>query len=268
MTTIRHFLLIPATIFAFALAAGAQDSTTLQLQPLPATTEAAPEASEFEAAIPAPSPVLAAALEVPAGLPAPAASSASSGVLPFIAPGRIAPSPRPTYVPSYLIREDKVQRFLKETLSPEAFLTSALSGAFNQASDFSGAWGDGGEAYGGRVASSIGQGVLKNSMRFGLDMALGMNSHYRRSGSDTFWGRLGHALTSSVMAYKDDGSRTIGIPRIASTYGSAFAVNMWYPNTRNSTQDALIRGTTSLGITAGKNVLKEFWPDIKRAFKR
>jgi hypothetical protein len=101
-----------------------------------------------------------------------------------------------------------------------------------------------------------------------LDSALGLDSRYRRSQAERFWPRLGHALFSTVAASKGEGGYALGVPTLAGTYGAAFAANLWYPHSKNSPQDALVRGTVSLGCTAGKNVLKEFWPDLKRLFKR
>jgi hypothetical protein len=69
------------------------------------------------------------------------------------------------------------------------------------------------------------------------------------------------------VTHKDGGGRIIGVPQIAGAYGAAFASNLWYPQARAGTSDALMRGTSSLGFSAGKNVLKEFWPDIKKLFR-
>ncbi len=176
-------------------------------------------------------------------------------------------SPFRDILPAYLLRDEKVAEY-KKSLSPEALLQCALQSALRQSLDFSGRWGDGPEAYGARMGSGIARSFVKNSIRMGLDTAMGLDSRYRPSPTSGFWNRLEHSLASTVLAYKDSGGRTLGIPTLASAYGSAFAANAWYPRMANSPQDALMRGTTSLGWTAGKNVFREFWPDIKRALGR
>lgn len=180
----------------------------------------------------------------------------------------LSTSPPPPGVPAYLLREEKIRSYRKETLTAEALVGCALKGAMSQALDFSGQWGDGPEAYAARMGSNMARSVVKNSIRMGLDTAMGLDSRYRPSPESGFWNRLGHSLASTVLAHKDEGGRTLGVPALAGTYGSAFAANAWYPRTANSPQDALIRGTTSLGWTAGKNVFKEFWPDIRKALGR
>lgn len=203
--------------------------------------------------------------------------------VPAIAPIIIAPAQKPAALPDKSWRsdmlspllgiqnpgpEDKLQRYLRQTISSQALFGSALKGAFNQAFDFSGDWGGGPDAFARRSVSHVGQHVLRNSVRFGLDSALGVDSRYRPSTADRFLPRLGHALLSTVVATKDTGGYTVGVPNLTAAYGAAFAANLWYPQSKASTHDALMRGTLSLGWTAGKNVLSEFWPDLKRVFKK
>jgi len=208
--------------------------------------------------VPDDAPALAAASPIQ-----PAADSASNWLLNPAVP---RPAPMPLPARPYLTTEEKLQQYLRDTFGPNAHLSSTLNGAFSQFMDGSGDWGSGAQGYSSRIGSKIGTRVVRNSMRVGLDIGLGMNSRYRRSESDKFWPRLGHALVSTVVAHKDDGSRTFAAPQVISTYGSAFVTNTWYPAGNNSAGDALMRGTTCLGWTAGKNVLREFWPDIKKLF--
>lgn len=188
------------------------------------------------------------------------------------APGNQIPAhvfPNPFFPADVLPRptaHDKFQRYLNDTYGPGRQINTIVFSAFDQAIDGSDDWGTGAGAYKNRITSQMAKYAVKNTIRFGFDAALRTDSRYRRSDSEAFLPRLGHALLSTVTTYKDGGGRTIGIPQIAGAYGSAFAANLWYPNSRNSTGDALMRGTTSLGFSAGKNVLKEFWPDIKKLF--
>lgn len=212
--------------------------------------------SEIPSAITIPPPVLA---RVPL-LPTPS-------IGPQI-PSRAFPSPfRPAAVSPPITLHDKFQRYYSDTFDPrhqiDSFLTSGFGLAVGGADD----WGTGPGAYLSRFSSQMAQRAARNTIRFGFDAALGSDSRYRQSESKGFTARLGHALLSTVTTYKDGGGRTIGIPQLAGAYGGAFAANLWYPDNRNSTRDALMRGSVSLGFSAGKNVLKEFWPEIKSLFR-
>ncbi|MCC6857855.1 MAG: hypothetical protein IT158_04805 [Bryobacterales bacterium] len=176
-------------------------------------------------------------------------------------PAPLVAVPRP-----YVTTEEKLHYYLRDTFGRNAQLGAMANGVFSQLMDSAGNWGTGFDGYSGRIASRVGNRTVRNSMRFGLDVAMGIDSRYRRSQSDKFLPRLGHALASTVVAYRNDGARTFAAPTVISGYGTAFLTNAWYPAGENSTRDALMRGTTNLGWTAGKNVLREFWPDIKKLF--
>ena len=186
-----------------------------------------------------------------------------------LSPAFTIPSPAiepvPLLAPGTL--DHKFQRYLSETYGPGRQISTLARSAFSQAIGGSADWGTGAGAYRNRISSQMANHAARNTIRFGFDAALGTDSRYRKSEFNGFASRLGHALLSSVTTNRDGGGRMIGIPQIAGAYGSAFASNLWYPNTRNSTGDALIRGTSALGFSAGKNVFREFWPDIKQLFR-
>lgn len=119
-------------------------------------------------------------------------------------------------------------------------------------------WGPTWEGFGRRVASNFGQSAIKNSVQFGLDEVLKVDSKFYRSKDKSVGARITNALVSPVTARTVDGKRTIGIPRIVGTYSSAIiARETWYPD-RYSWKDGVKSGTISLGFTAGMNLIKEF----------
>jgi len=120
-------------------------------------------------------------------------------------------------------------------------------------------WGPHWEGFGKRFASSVGKGIIKNSVQFGLDEALTVDSHFYRSKDRSFGAKVSNALLSTVTARKKNGDRTIGIPRLVGTYSSSIiAAETWYP-ARYTWKDGVKNGTISLGFTAAFNLFKEFW---------
>jgi hypothetical protein len=119
-------------------------------------------------------------------------------------------------------------------------------------------WGPHWEGFGRRVASNFGQSIIKNSIQFGLDEALKLDSHFYRSKDKSVSARIGNALISPVTARTVTGKRTIGVPRIFATYASSvIARETWYPS-RYTWKDGLKSGTISLGFSAAFNLVKEF----------
>jgi hypothetical protein len=120
-------------------------------------------------------------------------------------------------------------------------------------------WGPHWEGFGKRFASSLGKGIIKNSMQFGLDEAFTLDSHFYRSKDRSFGAKFSNALVSTVTARKKNGNRTLGFPRILGTYSaSVIGAETWYPS-RYTWKDGLKNGTISLGFTAAFNLFKEFW---------
>jgi len=86
--------------------------------------------------------------------------------------------------------------------------------------------------------------------------------------SSGFWSRTGHALRGTILTRTDSGGETLSTWRLGSAYGAAFISNQWYPDRLNTVRHALVSGSTQLGFDLVKNVIAEFWPDVKRKISR
>ena len=130
-------------------------------------------------------------------------------------------------------------------------------------------WGQGGAAYGKRVASTASWSVVHGTLAFGLDSALHQDPRYFRSDRTGFWRRTGHALRGTILTRTDSGGETLSTWRIGSDYGSAFISNLWYPDRLNTPGLAFKQGSVALAFDFATNLQSEFWPDIKaKVFRR
>ena len=119
-------------------------------------------------------------------------------------------------------------------------------------------WGDTWEGFGRRFASSTGTAIIKNSTMFGLDELMKLDSRFYKSKKRDVGSRIKNALLTTVTSRRPDGSRAIGIPKIAGTYAaSIIAAEAWYPD-RYDWKDGLRGGTYSLGFHVGWNLFREF----------
>lgn len=173
--------------------------------------------------------------------------------------------PRST-IPAPLTPQEKFQQYLRDTYGPAAHLGTLAGAGWDQARKNPEEW-DGAKGFGQRFGSRALRFTARSTIRMGLDIALGIDSHYRRCDCDGFFGRARHAVASTFVAQKDQGGRIVAVPRIAAAYSTAFLQNAWYPDSRNSPGDALLRGSLNLGYDACRNLLKEFWPDVRRKFR-
>jgi hypothetical protein len=132
--------------------------------------------------------------------------------------------------------------------------SAGLSTATNSPSEWGGQW----EGFGKRMASNFGRNMIRNTIVYGSDEALKLDSHFYRSEKRNFSSRVVNALISPVTARNRSGKRVVGVPRLAGTYASSFiATYAWFPD-RYDHVDAFRSGSISLGTNALYNLVKEF----------
>ncbi len=163
----------------------------------------------------------------------------------------------------------KLRLHAESTYGPLAIVGFAAYAGVLQGINSPEEWGQGGVAYGKRVASTAAWSGIHSALAFGLDSTLHQDPRYYRSGSTGFWRRTGHALRGTILTRTDAGGETLSTWRIGSAYGSAFLSNMWYPDRLNNARLGFIQGSVGLGFGLAANLGSEFWPDIKsKVFRR
>ena len=153
---------------------------------------------------------------------------------------------------------ERLKRYLKSMFGPVALATRAAQAGFGTWTNSPEEWGDTWEGFGRRYASRTAGSIIKNSTMYGLDEVLKVDSNFYRSKKRDVGSRIKNALISPVTARRGDGSRTIGIPKLAGIYTSAIiASETWMPE-RYSWKNGVKAGTISLGFDVGWNLAKEF----------
>ena len=151
---------------------------------------------------------------------------------------------------------------------PSSLLGSAAYAGILHARGTPDEWGQGGGAYGKRVASAVGYSAVRATLAFGLDSTFHEDPRYFPSSGKGFWQRTGHALRGTVLTRTDSGRETPSIWRIGSAYGAAYLSNQWYPDRLNTVGRGARQGSLQLAFDFATNLGSEFWPDIKRKLKR
>lgn len=151
----------------------------------------------------------------------------------------------------------RAKRYVDSMFGPVSLVQAAAIAGVATASNSPEEWGPGWEGFGKRFASNVGKGVIKDSVMFGMDEALKLDSHFYRSKKRDTGSRIKNALISPFTARKPNGKRVIGLPRLTGTYSAnIIASETWYPN--RDYKDGLRSGTISLGFNAAFNLIKEF----------
>jgi hypothetical protein len=125
-------------------------------------------------------------------------------------------------------------------------------------------FGQGAKGYFSRLGTSYADQVEGNMMTEGfLPVLLREDPRYFRMAEGPKTKRALYALSRIVVTHTDSGKSSFNFAEIG---GNAIAAGIglsYYQDNRN-VPDYLLNWGTELGTDAASQVMKEFWPDIKR----
>lgn len=156
----------------------------------------------------------------------------------------------------------------KDSFDWPVYPTAAAFAALYQLEDQNPSFGQGMAGYAKRFATSYGDQMLGNMMTEGFVPVLTHEDpRYFRLGEGGTRHRIGYALSRIVVTRTDSGSRTFNFSEVGGNALAVAASNAWYPDTR-TVHDNVEKLSIQLATDAFSNVLKEFWPDVKRHFQK
>ena len=86
---------------------------------------------------------------------------------------------------------------------------------------------------------------------------------YFRKVTGSFKSRLAYSATRTLFARNDHGRNTLNLAEIGGNGIAAAIGAAYYPDGRTY-EDTFVRMGTAIATDTASNILKEFWPDIKR----
>jgi hypothetical protein len=129
-------------------------------------------------------------------------------------------------------------------------------------------FGRGFGAYGRYAAASYGDIVIGNFMTEAIyPTLLRQDPRYFRRGTGSGWSRLRYAVGQIVWTHTDSGGTQFNFSEIVGNSTAVAIGNLYYPDNRTVSSN-VSKLSLQIGIDAAANILKEFWPDLNRAFSR
>jgi len=157
---------------------------------------------------------------------------------------------------------------LKRLFSVQA-LTATVPGAIlQQVHDWPDEWGKKRSGFEKRIGSLYGQFVIGVLIEDGVKAIHHEDTRYRRLGHGNFFLRTGHVIIDTVTARRPDGGRTVALSMPANAYGSWAIATLWSPREFRNAGSILEWGSAGVGVSAGTNLVREFWPDVKSIFHK
>ncbi len=189
--------------------------------------------------------------------------SASSPPAAAVAPLRTTSNPPPPEF-SPMTRSERFRNYLVRIAGPQPFITAAATAGISQAEDTPKEWRGGAEGYGKRIGNAYAQHFIRGTLEYGISAALHEDNRYFKSGETGFFRRTKYAVVSTFLARHDNGNQYFSFSRIGSAAGTAFISREWQPRSTTTAGDGAVSFGISMGSDVGFNIVREFWPGLRR----
>jgi hypothetical protein len=170
--------------------------------------------------------------------------------------------------PGPLSSKQKLELFADKSIAPSRFLSSALGAGVGLARDSLPGYGEGGAGYGKRFGALMATGA--SSDFFGTYLfASAFHSDPRyfvilRGGP---WRRISYGVSRLVVTRTDAGTQGANWPGLLGPLFAESLANSYLPEREQTAGRTFGRYGVRLGVTAGTNILKEYWPSIFRSLR-
>ena len=127
-------------------------------------------------------------------------------------------------------------------------------------------FGQGVRGFGKRLGTNVADQAIGNIMAEGLfPSVLHEDPRYYRRGTGSVWARTGYAVSRIFVTHTDSGKLRFNYSEWSGNAAATAISNVYYSDGRNVGANAG-KLVEQCGLDALGQVLKEFWPDIKRKF--
>ncbi len=143
-------------------------------------------------------------------------------------------------------------------------ITGVYAAVYQAESDYP-QFGQGAQGYAKRYGATFADGTISTYITEGiLPSLLHEDPRYFRLGVGSKWKRAGYAMTRVLITRVDSGGERFNTSEIAGNFGAAALGVLYYPSLNRTVGDTVEKFAINVISDAGFNVLREFWPDMRR----
>jgi hypothetical protein len=148
------------------------------------------------------------------------------------------------------------------------FLLAAAFAGQSQLSNDNRAFGQGVQGYAQYLGAAYADFVIGNYMTEGIfPVILHQDPRYFRRGKGSGLARLGYSMGQIFWTHQDSGRTNFNLSEIFGNSAAVAISNIYYKNGRTA-HDAVSSLSMQIGVDMATNIMKEFWPDFDRKFRR
>ena len=160
------------------------------------------------------------------------------------------------------------QKFIQanhDTFDPFNWVLAGVYAGIYQWQDDYPQWKQGGAAYAKRYGATFADGALSSYLSEGvLPTLLHEDPRYFRLGEGSKLHRAFYAMTRVLITKTDAGTSRFNNSEIEGNLIAASLGNLYYPSANRTVGDTFEKFAISVVSDSGFNVLREFWPDMRR----
>ena len=194
--------------------------------------------------------------------PSPAESKRILGVI----PNYRSLSTQQQYQP--ISSSEKFKIASEDAFDRGTIIMAAFFGAESQLTNENRSFGQGGAGFGRYFGATYGDFVIGDYMTEAVfPSILHQDPRYFRRGTGSGWSRLTYAVGQIFRTRRDSGAMQFNYSEIVGNSAAVAISNAYYADNRNASS-AVSQLGLQVGVDMCGNILKEFWPDIQRKFRR
>jgi hypothetical protein len=161
-----------------------------------------------------------------------------------------------------------VQKFklvAKTSFDPVQFPFFAFLAGISQADNSESGYGQGAIGYGKRFGSNSLDATSETFFVQAIFSSIfRQDPRYYQDGKATFWRRAGYAVSRTAVTRGDSGHMRFNISEFAGSAAAAALSNTYHPASDRTVTNTMETWVSMMGWDTVSNMLKEFWPDIRR----
>lgn len=167
-----------------------------------------------------------------------------------------------------LTSREKFKVASEDALDRGTVALAVFFGGVGQLSNSNRSFGQGGAGFGRYFGAAYGDLLIGDYMTESVfPTLLHQDPRYFRRGTGSGWSRLGYAIDQIFWTHNDSGRTQFNYSEVIGNSTAVAISNAYYADNRTAAE-GVSKLSMQLGVDMAANILKEFWPDLERRFKR
>ena len=160
---------------------------------------------------------------------------------------------------------EKFKLGLQDSFDWYAYPAAGLFAGMNMWQKQTPSFGQGASGFGKYYGAAFADQTIANMMSESVfPVMLHQDPRYFPMAKGGFWKRTRYAISREWITRNDSGKNTFNLSELGGNAAAVAISNAYYPSVNRNVSDNAYKYGQQIGLDALFNVLKEFWPDMRR----